>query len=74
MLNAGIVLWLLGSSSLRAFVPERTAITWGLTVAIFLSITRFVAAMRRVASLSSGATLGVFLCSQARNHPRTGYR
>ena len=48
MLNAGIVLWLLVSSSLRAFVLERTAITWGLTaVAIFLSITRFVAAMRR---------------------------
>ncbi len=48
MLNAGIVLWLLVSSSLRAFVLERTAVTWGLTaVAIFFSITRFVAAMRR---------------------------
>jgi hypothetical protein len=48
MLNAGIVLWLLVSSSLRAFVLERTAVTWGLTaVAIFFSITRFIAAMRR---------------------------
>ena len=48
MLNAGIVLWLLVSSSLRAFVLERTAVTWGLTaVAIFFSITRFLAAMRR---------------------------
>ncbi len=48
MLNAGIVLWLLVSSSLRAFVLERTAVTWGLTaVAVFFSITRFVAAMRR---------------------------
>jgi hypothetical protein len=47
MLNAGIVLWLLVSSSLRAFVLERTAVTWGLTaVAIFFSITRFIAAMR----------------------------
>jgi hypothetical protein len=48
MLNAGIVLWLLVSSSLRAFVLERTAVTWGLTaMAVFFSITRFVAAMRR---------------------------
>ena len=48
MLNAGIVLWLLVSSSLRAFVLERTAVTWSLTsVAIFFSITRFIAAMRR---------------------------
>jgi len=48
MLNAAIVFWLLLSSSLRAFVLERTAVTWSLTVvAIFLSITRFVAAMRR---------------------------
>ncbi len=48
MLNAGIVLWLLLSSSLKAFVLERTAITRGLTaVAIFFSITRFIAAMRR---------------------------
>jgi len=48
MLNAGIVLWLLVSSSLRTFVLERTAVTWSLTaVAIFFSITRFMAAMRR---------------------------
>ncbi len=48
MLNAGIVLWLLVSSSLRAFVLERTAVTWSLTaVAVFFSITRFLAAMRR---------------------------
>ena len=48
MLNAGIVFWLLLSSSLRAFVLERTAVTWSLTIAaIFLSVTRFVAAMRR---------------------------
>ncbi len=48
MLNAAIVLWLLVSSSLRAFVLERTAVTWSLTtVAIFFSITRFVAVMRR---------------------------
>jgi hypothetical protein len=48
LLNAGIVLWLLLSSSLHAFVLERTAVTWGLTaLAVFLSVTRFVATMRR---------------------------
>jgi len=48
MLNAGIVLWLLVSSSLQTFVLERTAVTWGFTAtAVFLSITRFVATMRR---------------------------
>jgi Protein of unknown function (DUF3159) len=48
MLNTGVVLWLLISSSLRAFVLERTAVTWGLTaLAVFFSITRFVATMRR---------------------------
>jgi hypothetical protein len=47
LLNAGIVFWLLLSSSLRTFVLERTAVTSALTaLAIFLSITRFVAAMR----------------------------
>ncbi|HLN17038.1 MAG TPA: VC0807 family protein [Acidimicrobiales bacterium] len=47
MLNAGIVFWLLVSSSLRAFVLERMAITYGLTaVAIFFSVTRFLAMMR----------------------------
>jgi hypothetical protein len=48
MLNAGVVFWLLVSSSLRAFVLERSAVTYGLTAAaIFFSITRFLAAMRR---------------------------
>jgi len=47
LLNAGIVLWLLLSTSLRTFVLERTAVTLSLTaLAIFLSVTRFVAAMR----------------------------
>jgi hypothetical protein len=47
MVNAGFVLWLLVSTSLRSFVIERSAVTYGLTaVAIFLSITRFVAMMR----------------------------
>jgi hypothetical protein len=47
MLNAAIVFWLLVSSSLRAFVLERMAVTYGLTaLAIFFSITRFLAAMR----------------------------
>jgi hypothetical protein len=48
MLNAGFVFWLLLTSSLRSFVLERSAVTYGLTaVAIFFSITRFVATMRR---------------------------
>jgi hypothetical protein len=48
MLNAGIVFWLLLSTSLRSFVIERSVVTYGLTaVAIFFSITRFVAMMRR---------------------------
>ena len=47
MLNAGVVFWLLISSSLRTFVLERAVVTYGLTAAaIFLSITRFIAAMR----------------------------
>jgi Protein of unknown function (DUF3159) len=47
MLNAAMMFVLLLSASLPAFVLERTAITWGLTaLAIFLSISRFVAAMR----------------------------
>jgi hypothetical protein len=47
MLNAGLVFWLLAVSSLRAFVLERSAVTYGLTAtAIFFSITRFVAMMR----------------------------
>lgn len=48
MLNAGLVFWLLVSSSLRSFVLERSAVTYGLTAfAIFFSITRFMAMMRR---------------------------
>jgi drug/metabolite transporter (DMT)-like permease len=47
MLNAGIVFWLLISSSLRSFVLERSAVTYGLTaIAIFISITGFMAMMR----------------------------
>ena len=53
--NAGITLWLLLSSSLRTFMLERTAATWGLTaLAIFLSITWFVASMRRSGITVSG--------------------
>jgi hypothetical protein len=48
MLNAGLVFWLLVSSSLRSFVLERSAVTYGLTaVAIFFSITGFMAMVRR---------------------------
>jgi hypothetical protein len=48
MLNAGLVFWLLVSSSLRSFVLERSAVTYGLTaIAIFFSITGFMAMMRR---------------------------
>ena len=48
MLNAGLVLWLLVSSPLRSFVLERSAVTYGLTaIAIFFSITGFMAMMRR---------------------------
>jgi hypothetical protein len=48
MLNAGLVFWLLVSSSLRSFVLERSAVTYGLTaIAIFFSITRFMTMMRR---------------------------
>jgi hypothetical protein len=47
MLNAGLVFWLLVSSSLRSFVLERSLVTYGLTaMAIFFSITRFMAMMR----------------------------
>jgi hypothetical protein len=48
LVNAGLTLWLLLSSPLGTFVLERTAATWGLTaLAIFLSITWFVASMRK---------------------------
>ena len=47
MLNAGLVFWLLLSSSLRSFVLERSMVTYGLTaIAIFFSISGFVAMMR----------------------------
>jgi hypothetical protein len=47
LLNAGLVLWLLLSSSLKMFVLERTAATWSLTAAaIGISIFGFTAAMR----------------------------
>ena len=47
MLNAGLVFWLLLTSSLRSFVLERSAVTYGLTaIAVFLSITGFMAMMR----------------------------
>jgi intracellular septation protein A len=47
MLNAGLVFWLLVSSSLRSFVLERSLVTYGLTsIAIFISITGFMAMMR----------------------------
>ena len=40
MLNVGLVFWLLISSSLRSFVLERSAVTYGLTaIAIFISIS-----------------------------------
>lgn len=48
LVNTGIVFWLLLSSSLKAFVIERTAITWTLTAgAIFCSIYGFTTTMRR---------------------------
>jgi hypothetical protein len=47
MLNAGLVFWLLVSSSLHSFVLERSGVTYGLTaIAIFFSITRFMAMLR----------------------------
>lgn len=48
LLNASVVFWLLVSSSLRSFVLERSAVTYGLTaIAIFFSITGFMTMMRR---------------------------
>jgi hypothetical protein len=47
LLNAGVVLWLLVTSSLHAFVLERAAVTYTLTAcAIYLSIRQFVVMMR----------------------------
>jgi hypothetical protein len=46
--NTGLVLWLFVSSSLKTFVLERTAITWGFTAgAIACSIVGFTSTMRR---------------------------
>lgn len=47
-LNAGLVLWLLLTTSLRTFVLERTAVSWGLTgAAVLWSIVGFTRTMRR---------------------------
>ncbi len=46
--NAGFALWLLLTASLRAFVVERAALSWSLTVCgIVLSTVWFVRSMRR---------------------------
>ncbi len=48
LVNTGVVVWLLLTSSVRAFVLERTAVTWSLTAAaIFFSVYGFVVTMRR---------------------------
>lgn len=48
LVNTGLVGWLLVMSSLRAFVIERTAITWALNAAaIFFSIHGFGRTVRR---------------------------
>jgi hypothetical protein len=57
MLNAGLVFWLLVSSSLRSFVLERSVVTYGLTaIAIFISISGFMAMMRRDGIIVQWAT------------------
>lgn len=48
LVNAGFVMWLLVTSSVKAFVVERTAVSWGLTIAaVVLSAGWFVRTMRR---------------------------
>lgn len=48
LVNAGFVMWLLVTSSLHAFVVERTAVSWALTCgAVALSTVWFVRTMRR---------------------------
>lgn len=48
IVNTGIVLWLLLSSSLSSFVLERTGVAWSLTAAaVAASILGFTATMRR---------------------------
>jgi len=47
LVNSGVVLWLLLNSSLRAFVLERSAVSWGTTaIAITLSIVGFIRTLR----------------------------
>jgi hypothetical protein len=47
LVNSGVVLWLLLNSSLRSFVLERSAVTWGTTaIAITLSILGFTRTLR----------------------------
>lgn len=46
--NAGVVLWLLLSTSVRTFIVERTVTTWSLTtMAVVVSTLWFVRAMRQ---------------------------
>ncbi len=46
--NAGFVLWLLLTSSLKAFVLERTVVSWSLTMAgVVVSVVWFIRTMRR---------------------------
>jgi len=48
LVNSALVLWMLESASVKAFVLERTAATWTLTsVAVVVSVIRFTSAMRR---------------------------
>jgi len=48
IVNTGIVLWLLLSSSLATFVLERTGVAWTLTAtAVVFSILGFTTAMRK---------------------------
>lgn len=47
LVNSGLVLWLLLTSSLRSFVLERSAVSWGTTaIAITLSILGFTRTLR----------------------------
>ncbi len=47
LVNSGVVLYLLLNSSLRAFVVERSVVSWGTTaIAITLSILGFIRTLR----------------------------
>lgn len=47
LVNSGVILWLLLTSSLRSFVIERSAVTWGTTtIAVTLSILGFIRTLR----------------------------